>query len=287
MSLGLPASHRSGMQMAPASPPSPISSRPRAKVTQEDIPSRRQSSGGFSRWISSAYGVRSARAIASTQMQGSRRDRLRSEPSSRTPPHGPLRISFGHVIGQVIPVLRNTHWPHIRQEKRMRFTGASMNATVWEARSSPHRSSGFLSPFSRRSRRRHIQTRKPGCSWNVLTAMWYTNPYGGIVPVREELKPRRRSPPPARVGQRTYHPGGSPGSPIEYRETTLPRSRAWARRRYGRAFTPGVPRALARLRARCRRGRSGRRGSRARAGPRGAAPGSHRARVRAGAPPAP
>jgi len=42
---------------------------------------------------------------------------ISQQPSTRTPPHGPLRRFFGQVIGHVIPVLFKTHWPHIWQSK--------------------------------------------------------------------------------------------------------------------------------------------------------------------------
>jgi hypothetical protein len=49
---------------------------------------------------------------------------------SGTPPHGPLRSVFGHVIGHVMPVSCKTHWPHIRQPKSGLLTPCSMTVTT-------------------------------------------------------------------------------------------------------------------------------------------------------------
>ncbi len=70
-----------------------------------------------------------ARSSALTQTQ--RISGFTSQPpSSRTPPHGPLRNVFGQVIGHVIPVSCRTHWPHIRQPKTGFLTACSRKATA-------------------------------------------------------------------------------------------------------------------------------------------------------------
>lgn len=86
-------------------------------LIQAEVPSSRRSRGGSIVRISAPeLDDRLDRSQARTQTHDIS-GMISQCPSGRTPPHGPLRRFFGQVIGQVMPVLCSTHWPHILQSK--------------------------------------------------------------------------------------------------------------------------------------------------------------------------